>query len=89
MSKFTRFFLPVPVYFILGALVFPRALGVGFLCDGAGNIFPSLTTWTGFAAQPHQFWLPAILIFNLLYHLLQLNPLYHSCHDQVTPGKTL
>lgn len=81
MLKIGKILLPVGIYFILGALVFHRALDVGFLCDDAMSIALSLKPWFSYGEGSYQFLAPAYAINYTLFQLFHLNPVpYHAFH---------
>jgi len=81
MSRFVKSLLALSSYFLLGILIFHRALEIGFLGDFAGDLLVSQGNWFNFAAYQWNFYVPAMAIYYGLYKLFHLNPLpYHAFH---------
>jgi hypothetical protein len=81
MYNASKSLLVLGLYVLLGALVFYPALRIGFLGDFAGDLYGCLGNKLNFAAYQWNFYLPALMVYSVLYKIFHLSPLpYQVVH---------
>jgi len=81
MYNSSKSLLVFGLYVFLGALVFYPALRIGFLGDFAGDLYGCLGNRLNFAAYQWNFYLPALMVYSVLYKIFHLSPLpYQVVH---------